>query len=89
MAKIYNIGGSRYSNSSMLEAIKMCEDISGNTISWNYEDENRFGDHIWWVSDVSRFKADYPDWNYQYNMEEIMREIYEGLRHRLNGGGKG
>jgi len=89
VAKIYNIGGSRYSNSSMLEAIKMCEDISGNTLSWNYEDENRFGDHIWWVSDVSRFKADYPDWNYQYNMEEIMREIYEGLRHRLNGGGEG
>ena len=85
VAKIYNIGGSRYSNSSMLEAIKMCEDISGNTLSWNYEDENRFGDHIWWISDISRFKADYADWNYQYNMEKIMQEIYEGLRHRLNG----
>ena len=86
VAKIYNIGGGRYSNSSMLEAIKMCEDISGNTLSWNYEDENRFGDHIWWISDVSRFKADYPDWNYQYNMEKIMQEIYEGLRHRLKRG---
>ena len=83
VAKIYNIGGGRYSNSSMLEAIKMCEDISGNTLSWNYEDENRFGDHIWWISDVSRFKADYPDWNYQYNMEGIMKEIYDGLRQRL------
>ena len=86
VAKVYNIGGSRYSNSSMLEAIKMCEEISGNTLSWDYEDKNRFGDHIWWVSDVSRFKADYPDWNYQYNMEEIMREIFEGLRQRLNAG---
>ena len=86
VAKIYNIGGGRYSNSSMLEAIKMCEDISGNTLLWDYEDKNRFGDHIWWVSDVSRFKADYPDWNYQYNMEGIMREIFEGLRQRLNMG---
>ena len=82
VAKIYNIGGGRYSNSSMLEAIKMCEDISGNALSWNYEDKNRFGDHIWWISDVSRFKADYPDWNYQFNMEDIMREIYEGLSYR-------
>ena len=70
----------------MLEAITMCEEISGNTLSWSYEDENRFGDHIWWISDVSRFNADYPDWNYKYNMEEIMREIYEGLRHRLKKG---
>ncbi len=84
VAKIYNIGGGRYSNGSMLEAIKMCEDISGNTLSWNYEDKNRFGDHIWWISDVSRFKADYPDWNYQYNMEGIIQEIYEGLRQRLS-----
>jgi CDP-paratose 2-epimerase len=84
VAKIYNIGGSRHSNSSVIEAIKLCEDISGNTLSCNYKDENRFGDHIWWVSDVSRFQADYPDWRYQYNMQDIMCEIYEGLRQRLN-----
>lgn len=83
VAKVYNIGGSRYSNSSMLEAIKMCEDISGNTLSWKYKDGNRFGDHIWWVSDVSQFKADYPDWDYKYNMGKIMEEVFEGLRKRL------
>jgi len=84
IAKVYNIGGGRHSNSSMLEAIKMCEDISGNALEWSYEDENRFGDHIWWVSDVSRFKADYPDWSYRYNMGGIMKEIYEGLHQRLS-----
>ena len=83
VAKVYNIGGGRHSNSSMLEAIKMCEDISGNILSWSYEDKNRFGDHIWWVSDVSRFKSDYPDWSYKYNMKDIMQEIYEGLLERL------
>ena len=83
IAKVYNIGGGRHSNSSMLEAIKMCEEISGNTLSWDYQDRNRFGDHIWWISDVSRFKIDYPDWTYQYNIREIMTEIYEGLRRRF------
>ena len=87
IAKVYNIGGGRHSNSSMLEAIKMCEGISGNTLAWNYEDKNRFGDHIWWVSDVRRFRADYPDWNYRYNMEGILLEIYDGLRQRLSGEG--
>ena len=86
IAKVYNIGGGRYSNSSMLEAIKMCEDISGNTLSWRYKDENRFGDHIWWISDVSRFQADYPDWSYRYNMKDIMVEIHEGLHQRLSAG---
>ena len=62
----------------------MCEKISGNNLSWTYQDENRFGDHKWWVSDVSRFKADYPDWNYQYNMEKIITEIHKGLQVRLN-----
>ncbi len=84
VAKIYNIGGSRYGNSSMLEAIQMCEDISGNTLSWTYQNENRFGDHIGWVSGVSRFQADYLDWKYQYDMQDIMQEIHEGLRQRLN-----
>ena len=84
VTKIYNIGGSRYSNSSMLEAIKMCEEISGNTLLWSHEDENRSGDHKWWVSDVSRFKTDYPDWSYRYNMESIMTEIYKGLQKRLS-----
>jgi CDP-paratose 2-epimerase len=83
-AKVYNIGGSRHSNSSMLEAITMCEKISGNKLSWTYQDENRFGDHIWWVSDVSRFKNDYPDWKYQFDMKKIMVEIYEGLQQRRN-----
>ncbi len=83
VAKVYNIGGSRHSNCSVLEAIEMCEKFSGNKLSSSYEDQNRFGDHIWWISDVSRFQQDYPGWNYQYDMVRIVREIYEGLRGRL------
>ena len=84
VAKVYNMGGGRFSNSSMLEAITKCEKITGNKLSWAYQDKNRFGDHIWWISDVSRFQSDYPGWKYRYCMQDIMIEIYEGLRQRLS-----
>jgi CDP-paratose 2-epimerase len=81
-AKVYNMGGGRYSNCSMLEAIKICEDITGNKLQWTYADENRVGDHIWWISDVNRFKKDYPDWEYKYDMKKILNEIHSGLLGR-------
>ena len=76
-AAVYNIGGGRDSNCSMLEAIGMCEEISGNSLNWSYSDEHRSGDHQWWVSDVSRFKKDYPAWSLRYKLPDILREIYE------------
>ncbi len=83
VAKVYNIGGGRFSNCSMLEAIAIGEEITGNKLQWVYEDENRIGDHIWWISDVSRFKKDYPDWDYEYDIAKIMEEIHTGLKGRL------
>ena len=74
---VYNIGGGRFSNCSMLEAVDLCESITGNLLHSTYVDENRRGDHIWWVSDLSRFKADYPNWSLNYGVPEILREIYE------------
>ncbi len=59
-AEVYNIGGGRFSNCSVLEAIELCEEITGKTLDWVYVKENRVGDHIWWISDNGRFKADYP-----------------------------
>src|SRR5437773_8918385 len=52
--EVYNIGGSRHSNCSMLEAIDLCEEISGRKLTWSYEETNRAGDHIWWISDVRK-----------------------------------
>jgi CDP-paratose 2-epimerase len=75
--EVYNIGGSRHSNCSMLEAIEICEEITGNRMNYSYTDDNRIGDHIWWISDVSKFKADYPKWDYKYNLKDILVEIYE------------
>lgn len=75
--EVYNMGGSRYSNCSMLEAIALCEEITGRKLNWQYFDENRQGDHIWWISDTARFQSHYPDWSLTYNVPAILREIYE------------
>lgn len=80
--EVYNIGGGRYSNCSMVEAIALCERICGKRVHWEYVDENRLGDHIWWVSDVSRFQHHYPSWRHNYDVPGILREIYEMNRDR-------
>jgi CDP-paratose 2-epimerase len=75
--EVYNMGGGRHSNCSMLEAIKLCEQISGKKLDWTYKDENRSGDHIWWISDVSKFQSHYPDWKYKYDLRATLEEIHK------------
>jgi CDP-paratose 2-epimerase len=75
-AAVYNIGGGRHSNCSMLEAIQLCQEIAGRDLKWTYAETNRVGDHIWWISDNGRFRADYPDWRLGYDVPRILREIY-------------
>lgn len=76
-AAVYNIGGGRNSNCSMLEAIRDCERIAGRELDWTMSEENRIGDHRWWISDLKPFEADYPGWVQRYGIEEILTEIYE------------
>jgi len=76
-AEVYNIGGGRISNCSMLEAIALCEHITGKELQTNYVEENRRGDHIWWISDLSHFREHYPSWQLQYDVPRILKEIYE------------
>lgn len=80
--EVYNAGGSRHSHCSMIEAIAMCEEISGRKLDYAYCDENRIGDHIWYVSDVSRFRSHYPDWEYAYDLRSILNDIHEGWKNR-------
>jgi len=83
VAEVYNIGGGRHSNCSMREAIAKCEAITGRPMNTVYVDENRIGDHIWWVGDVRKFQAHYPDWRYAYDIDAILGEIYHGLEGRI------
>jgi len=74
--EVYNIGGSRHSNCSMLEAIAISEELSGRKLDWSYVEDNRVGDHIWWISNVRRFQSHYPDWTYRYDLRSILKEIH-------------
>jgi CDP-paratose 2-epimerase len=81
-AAVYNLGGGRDSNCSMLEAIAACERISGRRLRWTLVDEARRGDHRWWISDLSDFRRDYPDWRQRYDLETTLREIHDANADR-------
>jgi CDP-paratose 2-epimerase len=81
-AEIYNIGGGRHANCSILEAIKMCDDLTGRPMNWCYVDDHRMGDHIWWISDVRRFQSRYPEWRLTYDIRTMLAEIHDAMRQR-------
>jgi CDP-paratose 2-epimerase len=81
-AEVYNIGGGRQSNCSMLEAIDVAQRAAGRELTWTYQETNRTGDHIWWVGDLSRFQSHYPAWKLQYDIPGIISEIVEVGRDR-------
>lgn len=76
-AAVYNIGGGRTSNCSMLEAIVLCEQIAGRELSWTLSEQNRIGDHRWWISDLGPFRRDHPGWEITYDIEAVLREIHD------------
>jgi len=73
--EVYNIGGSRFSNISLLEAISKVEKISGRKSIVEYVDKNRIGDHIWYISSVEKFKKHYPNWKYNYDIDTTIDDI--------------
>jgi CDP-paratose 2-epimerase len=85
VGEVFNIGGGRYCNCSMAEAITMAEELTGRPFQRSYDDAPRRGDHIWWVSDVRKFQQMYPEWSYRYDIQAIMSDIYAGLTERLAG----
>jgi CDP-paratose 2-epimerase len=80
---VYNKGGSRHSNCSMLEAIAYTEELTGKRLNYSLSEEARSGDHIWWISDVRKFQKDYPGWGYKYDLKLIVQEIVAAAKERL------
>jgi CDP-paratose 2-epimerase len=76
-AAVYNLGGGRSSNVSMLEAIALCQEISGKELDYTLSDEARIGDHQWYVSDLKAFERDYPDWKLTYGIRSVLEDIYQ------------
>jgi CDP-paratose 2-epimerase len=77
--EVYNAGGGTHSNCSMLEAIEICEKLTGRKMKIKYLEQNRIGDHIWWISDVSKFKSHYPEWHYSHNINTILQSISDSF----------
>ncbi len=76
-AAVYNLGGGRASNCSMLEAIRLSEQIAGRRLDWRLSEQARIGDHRWWVSDLEAFEADHPGWRLTYDVPAVLREIHD------------
>jgi CDP-paratose 2-epimerase len=81
--EVYNIGGGRHANCSMLEAIAICEELTGRPMTWSYVDENRIGDHIWWISDIRKFQSHFPGWRLNYDIRSTLAEIHDAMRERV------
>lgn len=75
--EVYNLGGGRFSHCSLLEAARLCEEITGQPMALRYSPTARLGDHIWWVSDNGRFARHYPGWRLRHDVPAILRQIHE------------
>ena len=73
--EVYNIGGGRFSNCSILEAIRIVEEFAKINIKKKIISANRIGDHIWYISDLKKFKKDFPKWKQKYSTRKIIREL--------------
>ena len=80
-AEVYNIGGSRFSNCSIIEASEIIEQISKQKTNLIFKKKPRIGDHIWWISDIRKFKSHYKDWNIKNKIEQIIEDIYVANRN--------
>jgi CDP-paratose 2-epimerase len=81
--EVYNAGGGRFSNCSMKEAIDLCESRTGKKMDLVYTENNRIGDHIWYISDTRKFQAHYPSWKQCYDLPRIVDEIFESMSGRV------
>ena len=77
--EVYNMGGGRYSNCSILEALDIVENISKIKIKREILKKPRVGDHIWYITNLSKFKKHYPRWEQKYNTKKIIEELVENF----------
>ena len=82
IGEVYNVGGGRFSNCSVLEAIALCNEVSGRELRWSYDADHRTGDHIWWISDTTKFERHYPGWQRHYDVRRILEEIRDASLDR-------
>lgn len=79
---VYNVGGSRFANCSIIEAIDLIDELSGYRVNFTLTDDARSGDHIWWISDVRRFQQDYPEWRFRHDLRSTLAEMIDASKQR-------
>ena len=79
-AEVYNMGGARFANVSLLEAVELCQQLTGKKLKTQYGEANRIGDHMWWISDVTKFKSHFPGWKHTYTVEDTVRQIIDAQK---------
>ena len=77
VGEVYNLGGGRQSNTSHIEAFEIASEVSGREPRVNYVEDHRVGDHIWYISDMRRFREHYPTWQLTHDIRSIIREIHD------------
>jgi CDP-paratose 2-epimerase len=80
--EVYNLGGSRENSCSVLEAVTLCEGLTGRRLHTSYVEQNRAGDHIWYISDVRKFSGHYPDWTIRFDLRTIIEQIVQTYSRR-------
>ncbi len=85
VGEVYNIGGGRANSCSILEAFELAESISGRAMNWEYVDKHREGDHICYISDLSKIQSHYPQWRIRKSLTDIFVEIHEQCCKRKTG----
>jgi CDP-paratose 2-epimerase len=75
VGEVYNLGGGRESNASILECFDMIEAASGRKVAWRYDEKNREGDHICYISDMGKFGAQHPGWSLTRRVPDIIDEM--------------
>jgi CDP-paratose 2-epimerase len=82
VAEVYNIGGGRANSCSILEAFSKVERLTGKKMRYEYVDKNREGDHICYISDLSKLRAHYPEWDIRVPLSQVFEEIVAGWQQR-------
>jgi CDP-paratose 2-epimerase len=75
--EVYNMGGGRECSCSVIEAIDLCEEVTGRRLTSSYVDRARVGDHIWYITSLDKFRSHYPDWRLQYGLRDLVTEMHD------------
>ena len=84
--EVYNLGGGRENSTSVLEAIHKIQELLGRSVKWQYEERNRIGDHICYISDLRKLREHYPDWKIAKSLDDTLAEMVQSELSRQTAG---